>query len=170
MFITREIVLRRCVLRRCVYFSFYKFLSANCPAGTYYGGGKCVECPIGYYQDQEKQLSCLKCPTDKGTVKPGAKHCQSEFLTNYTYNTTFTPLLHSHHYTHTTTPIPLHSHYYTHTTTLTPLHSHHYTHTTIANWIPRRKTKTRLAGHKIVLSGEFSLISPQYWRLFQYNI
>ena len=102
MFITREIVLRRCVLRRCVYFSFYKFLSANCPAGTYYGGGKCVECPIGYYQDQEKQLSCLKCPTDKGTVKPGAKHCQSEFLTNYTYNTTFTPLLHSHHYTHTT--------------------------------------------------------------------
>ena len=135
-------VLRRCVLRRCVYFSFYKFLSANCPAGTYYGGGKCVECPIGYYQDQEKQLSCLKCPTDKGTVKPGAKHCQSEFLTNYTYNTTFTPLL----------------------------HSHHYTHTTIANWIPRRKTKTRLAGHKIVLSGEFSLISPQYWRLFQYNI
>ncbi|XP_028405616.1 sushi, von Willebrand factor type A, EGF and pentraxin domain-containing protein 1-like isoform X2 [Dendronephthya gigantea] len=49
---------------------------ANCPAGTYYNG-TCEKCPVGYYQDKEKQLSCKKCSASQGTTEIGAKQCKN---------------------------------------------------------------------------------------------
>ena len=50
---------------------------ANCPAGTFYSNGVCEKCQPGSYQDEEKKLSCKKCPAHQGTTTSGAKKCKN---------------------------------------------------------------------------------------------
>uniref|UniRef100_H2Z1V1 Sushi, von Willebrand factor type A, EGF and pentraxin domain-containing protein 1 n=1 Tax=Ciona savignyi TaxID=51511 RepID=H2Z1V1_CIOSA len=41
----------------------------NCPIGTYYDVSliECISCPVGFYQDDEAQLSCKACPLHTST-------------------------------------------------------------------------------------------------------
>ena len=39
-----------------------------CPTGTYEVGQTCVDCPVGYYNDQKRQTTCTLC--GNGTVCP----------------------------------------------------------------------------------------------------
>ncbi|XP_052242513.1 uncharacterized protein LOC127852603 [Dreissena polymorpha] len=43
----------------------------TCPAGTYRNVGDtgCTDCDLGYYQPQQFQTSCLKCPDDTSTMQ-----------------------------------------------------------------------------------------------------
>ena len=41
---------------------------ADCPAGTKYDGvSRCLDCPLGSYQDHPAQSSCKPCPRDQMT-------------------------------------------------------------------------------------------------------
>lgn len=46
----------------------------NCPYGEYnnMSNGQCIKCPKGFYQDEEKQTSCKKCPTGSTTLSVGS--------------------------------------------------------------------------------------------------
>ena len=54
---------------------------AKCPIGTEGISGICRKCSIGYYQDIEGSIDCIKCPKGTTTQKDGAKYlssCQSK--------------------------------------------------------------------------------------------
>ena len=50
-------------------------ITVGCPVGTYQPIGRedCLQCPRGYFNSKEAQLSCTKCPSDKTTNATGAE-------------------------------------------------------------------------------------------------
>ena len=50
------------------------FPLANCPSGRYNNktAGNCTKCPKGFYQDEEKQTACKKCPAGSTTMSEGS--------------------------------------------------------------------------------------------------
>ena len=66
----------------------------NCPPGTYHGHTtrddtqlsaddsqssivvpQCTECPVGYYQPDQGQISCDMCPPGSASTTPGSTSC-----------------------------------------------------------------------------------------------
>lgn len=47
----------------------------HCPAGTSAANGAktCTLCPRGFYQDQDRQGSCKRCPSGTHTRSQGSK-------------------------------------------------------------------------------------------------
>ena len=45
------------------------FFIVLCSSGTFYDPAvqECVDCPVGYYQEQEGQTQCEKCPEGTST-------------------------------------------------------------------------------------------------------
>jgi len=71
-------------------------LTVSCPPGSYqvltherlvdddgrvnrFMAPKCIECPIGYYQDEQGQPRCKKCPPGYSTITTGVRQ-QSDFI------------------------------------------------------------------------------------------
>ncbi|CAK9297437.1 unnamed protein product [Gordionus sp. m RMFG-2023] len=50
---------------------------AGCPDGTMKMKGKCIQCPIGSYQDSYSQESCKPCLVNSFTSLKGSFHCQA---------------------------------------------------------------------------------------------
>ena len=68
------------------------FTTANCPPGTYQTTRvdtqlsadesqssivipQCTECPVGYYQADQGQINCDKCPPGSTSITSGSRSC-----------------------------------------------------------------------------------------------
>ena len=75
-----------------VFLVFSFVLIANCPPGTYQTMRvdtqlsaddsqssivvpQCTQCPVGYYQPDQGQISCDKCPLGSTSTTPGSRTC-----------------------------------------------------------------------------------------------
>ena len=78
-------------LLKCMKFASFTF-TVNCPPGTYQTTRidrqlsaddsqssivvpQCTECPVGYYQPDQGQISCDKCPDGSTTLTRGSRRC-----------------------------------------------------------------------------------------------
>ena len=74
----------------CFHICIYFLLAANCPPGSYQttqvdtqlsNDGQssivpqCTECPVGYYQPDQGQVSCEQCPPGSTSITEGSRSC-----------------------------------------------------------------------------------------------
>ena len=77
------------------------FITDTCPPGTFNDIGllQCIDCNKGFYQDEQNQLICLKCPSGQTTATTRATQCGKTRYRNY--NLLVMAFYHSHHVTRT---------------------------------------------------------------------
>ena len=84
------------------------FLTANCPPGTYQTTRvdtqlsavdsqsrivvpQCIECPVGYYQPDQGQITCDICPPGSTSITQGSRSCLFLCAPHYYSSTGYEP-------------------------------------------------------------------------------
>lgn len=95
-------------MHACILYILTSILAANCHPGTYQTTRvdtqlsdddaqsniivpQCTECPVGYYQPNQGQISCDKCPPGSTSLTEGSRSCVLSCPPNYYSSTGYEP-------------------------------------------------------------------------------